>query len=76
MELLGWGVDLFSKVLATPIGFHYLGRIAGCGRPVKTLSEGLPDHASRGSMMPTDPSMDVEEQLLAFLRGDISLEDA
>jgi hypothetical protein len=26
--------------------------------------------------MPIDPSMDVEEQFLAFLRGDTSLEDA
>jgi hypothetical protein len=77
LELLGWGVDLNSKVLAPPAGFHYLGSITNCNQPVKTLSEGLPDHAPQGSVMPTDPSVDIEEQLHAFLRGgDTLLEDA
>jgi hypothetical protein len=45
LELLGRGVDLSGKVLAPSIGFHYLGLIVGCGRPVKTLSKGLANHA-------------------------------
>jgi hypothetical protein len=46
LELLGRGVDLSNKVLASPAGSHYLHCIASYGRPVKALLESLPDLAS------------------------------
>jgi hypothetical protein len=46
LELLGQGVNLPSKVLATSAGSYGLCGIASSHRPVKSLPESLPDHAS------------------------------
>jgi hypothetical protein len=60
-RFLGQGMDLSGKVLASPAGSHYLCRISGRSRPIKTLLESLPDHAPLGSIMPADPFMDIKE---------------
>jgi hypothetical protein len=76
LELFGWGVDLSGKVLAPPAGSHYLCCTAGRCWLVKTLLEGLPDHAPLGSVMLADLFMDIKDQRLALLRGDTPLKDA
>jgi hypothetical protein len=45
LELLGRGVNLSSKVLASPTEPYCLCHIAGCSQPLKTLLESHPDQA-------------------------------
>jgi hypothetical protein len=45
LELLGWRVDLSSKVLAPLARPHNLNCVGGGRWPIKALSEGFFDHA-------------------------------
>jgi hypothetical protein len=50
--------------------------VTGGHRPVASLPERRPDHASRLSLMAVDPLMDINEQCLALLMGDALQKDA
>jgi len=73
LERLGRQVGLPSIVLATFVGAYNLLSIGYCRRPVQALSECVPDQGSRRGMVPTNPAVDVVQQLLPLLDWDTSL---
>jgi hypothetical protein len=44
--------------------------VAYCSRPVKTLTKGLADQRSWGCMVPTNASVDLQEEFLALFGRD------
>ena len=69
-------MSLLSIVLASFAGAYDLLGVSHRGWPVETLSECVSDQGSRCSVMSTDPSMDVFQQVLPLLGGDATLQDS
>jgi hypothetical protein len=63
-------VDLPSVELAPLARADELFHITECRWLVKTLAKGLADQRPRGCMVPTDASMDLQEEFLALLGRD------
>ena len=65
-----------TEVLLTPfIGVRNLFSVGYCGWPVEALSERISDQGPRCGMVPTDPTMDISQQLLPLFDGDAVLQD-
>jgi hypothetical protein len=63
-----------SRIVLTPfIGSYYLMCIRHCGGPIESVSKGILHEASKGSMVPTDPTMDIFQELLSLLDWDAQL---
>ena len=75
LECFGRQVGLPSVVLTPFIGAHYRFSVGYCGRPVEALSECVSDQGPRCGMVPTDPTMDISQQLLSLFDRDAALQD-
>ena len=70
LELLCRQMGLPSVELASFKPADDLLCISQHGGPVKTLAKGFSDQRPWGHMMSTNPSMDLEEELLPLVGGD------
>ena len=73
LECLGRLVGLLSIVLTPFTGAHNMFSVGYRGRPVEALSEHVFDRGPRRGMVPTDPSVDITQQLLPSFDGDAAL---
>ena len=65
-----------ANIVLTPfIGAHNLFSVGYYGRPVEALSKHVSDQGPRCDMMPTDPTVDITQQLLPLSDGDATLQD-
>jgi hypothetical protein len=67
---------LYCVELATSVGPHDPGAVGDCGRPVKSLPEGIADEGPRHRVMPAIPRVDLGQQFLPLADGYTPLEDS
>jgi hypothetical protein len=67
LQRLCWCVDLLGMKLARTTGLYQLNNILEGCRPVKSVLKGFIDQHAGRRMIPTLASMDLCEQLAAFL---------
>ena len=68
-------MGLPSVVLTPFIGAHNLFNISYYGQSVDALSEYVSNKGSSYGMVPTDPAVDITQQLLPLFDGDAALQD-
>ena len=73
LECLGRQVCLSSVVLTPFTGAHNLFSVDYYGQPVEALSKRISDQGPRRGMVPTDPTVDIFQQLISLFDGDAVL---
>ena len=76
LQSMGREVYLSSVELATLAGPHDISGVGDRGGPIETLPKRVTHEGVRRSVVATDASADVTDQLIALGDGDASLQDA
>ena len=75
LECLGWEVCLPSVVLTPFTGAYDLLGVGYYSGPAESLSECISNQGSRRGVMSVGPTVDIAQQALPLLNGNVALQD-